>query len=307
MSTTNLLLCAVLLLNTAAAAAYLIWGMLTARRTKKGKMLIFMRFFLMLFCPVIGILYFVCSMLFHKLLFHKKVDLSDVIFNKEKIRQVERSDLERERNIAPIEETIAVSDYKNQRQLMMNVLRNDYRDSLGSISLALNSADSEVSHYAASALRDELGAFRNSVSQKHKEMLADEKDAGKTAAELIEQMVPILKQNVFPFSEYATYVHILEDAMHTLCQKDGTAARPVYYEWLVQQLLAVKEYDAAAHWCETARHELAGTLIPYKCLLQLYYTTKDRKRFFDVLEALRQSDIPIDNDTLELFRIFNRI
>lgn len=149
--------------------------MLTARRTKKGKMLIFIRFFLMLFCPVIGILYFVCSMLFHKLLFHKKVDLSDVIFNKEKIRQVERSDLERERNIAPIEETIAVSDYKNQRQLMMNVLRNDYRDSLGSISLALNSADSEVSHYAASALRDELGAFRNSVSQKHKEMLADEK------------------------------------------------------------------------------------------------------------------------------------
>ena len=241
MSTTNLLLCAVLLLNTAAAAAYLIWGMLTARRTKKGKMLVFIRFFLMLFCPVIGILYFVCSMLFHKLLFHKKVDLSDVIFNKEKIRQVERSDLERERNIAPIEETIAVSDYKNQRQLMMNVLRNDYRDSLGSISLALNSADSEVSHYAASALRDELGAFRNSVSQKHKEMLADEKDAGKTAAELIEQMVPILKQNVFPFSEYATYVHILEDAMHTLCQKDGTAARPVYYEWLVQQLLAVKE------------------------------------------------------------------
>ena len=116
MSTTNLLLCAVLLFNTAAAAAYLIWGMLTARRTKKGKMLVFIRFFLMLFCPVIGILYFVCSMLFHKLLFHKKVDLSDVIFNKEKIRQVERSDLERERNIAPIEETIAVSDYKNQRQ-----------------------------------------------------------------------------------------------------------------------------------------------------------------------------------------------
>ena len=38
-----------------------------------------------------------------------------------------------------------------------------------------------------------------------------------------------------------------------------------------------------------------------------YYTTKDRKRFFDVLEALRQSDIPLDNDTLELFRIFNRI
>mgnify|MGYP000328190453 CR=1 FL=1 len=45
MSTTNLLLCAVLLFNTAAAAAYLIWGMPTARRTKKGKMLVFIRFF----------------------------------------------------------------------------------------------------------------------------------------------------------------------------------------------------------------------------------------------------------------------
>ena len=41
MSTTNLLLCAVLLLNTAAVAAYLIWGMLTARRTKKEKCLFY--------------------------------------------------------------------------------------------------------------------------------------------------------------------------------------------------------------------------------------------------------------------------
>ena len=45
MSTTNLLLCAVLLFNTAAAAAYLIWGMLTARRTKKWKNACFYPFF----------------------------------------------------------------------------------------------------------------------------------------------------------------------------------------------------------------------------------------------------------------------
>ena len=46
---------------------------------------------------------------------------------------------------------------------MLNVLRGDVSQSLAAISLALNSADSETSHYAATALRDELGRFRDTV------------------------------------------------------------------------------------------------------------------------------------------------
>ena len=86
--------------------------------------------------------------------FHGEVNLEDVIFSKERISQVDKSNMEQERNIVSIQEAVAISNYKSQRELMMNILRKDTSQSLGSISYALNSEDTETSHYAATALRD---------------------------------------------------------------------------------------------------------------------------------------------------------
>lgn len=294
-----------LLIHILFTAAYLLWGIFAAKHSKNGRFLFVIRALIIFLCPVTGILYFVCSNLFHRLFFHNTVDLSDVIFNKEKIRQVEKSDIERERNFAPIEETIAVGDYKNQRQLMMNVLRSDYRESLGSISLALNSADSEVSHYAASALRDELGSFRNIVQQMHHQLQEPGSDTAAVCLRLMNYMYPVLKQNIFPVLEYKNYVQIFANAFTTVFNENPAIIKPVYYEWLTELLIAIKEFDAAAQWCQTAKQELSGMLTPYKCLLRLYYNIKDSRRFLETMEELKQSDIPIDNDTLETFRIFS--
>lgn len=55
--------------------------------------------------------------------------------------------------MAPLEESLAVSDKRNMRMLMLNVIRGDMQKSLESITMALNSEDSETSHYAASVLQ----------------------------------------------------------------------------------------------------------------------------------------------------------
>ena len=68
--------------------------------------------------------------------FRQEVDLEDVIFSKERIKTHLKADEERERNMVPIEEALAVSDRKNLRMLMMNVIRGDLKDSLESIMLA---------------------------------------------------------------------------------------------------------------------------------------------------------------------------
>ena len=64
--------------------------------------------------------------------FHGEVNLEDVIFSKERIRQVDKSNMEQERNIVSIQEAVAISNYKSQRELMMNILRNleDYAPTL---------------------------------------------------------------------------------------------------------------------------------------------------------------------------------
>ena len=53
------------------------------------------------------------------------------------------------RNVVPLEEAIRISDKKNKRALLLNVIKGDVQESLASISLALNNEDSEVAHYAA--------------------------------------------------------------------------------------------------------------------------------------------------------------
>ena len=130
----------------------------------------FIRFIVMVLCPVVGPAFFLCSYLIYKTVFRQAVDLEDVIFSKERVQTHLKADEERERNMAPLEESLAVSDKRNMRMLMLNVIRGDMQKSLESITMALNSEDSETSHYAASVLRDELNDFRSNVQKMYTQM-----------------------------------------------------------------------------------------------------------------------------------------
>jgi len=58
-------------------------------------------------------------------------------------------------------------------------------------------------------------------------------------------------------------------------------------------------------WCDRSRELYPRELSTYTCQLKLYFTIEDKVKFFDVLNRLRQSDIVIDKETLELIRIFS--
>lgn len=52
----------------------------------------------------------------------------------------------------------------------------------------------------------------------------------------------------------------------------------------------------------TAARKCAGSV--YR-RLKLYFTMGEKEKFFEVLQELKESDIIIDNETLELIRIFS--
>ena len=64
-----------------------------------------------------------------------------------------RAEEERESNLVSLEEAIEITNDTELRSLMMNVVRGDIQQFLSSISLALNSEDTETAHYAASVLQ----------------------------------------------------------------------------------------------------------------------------------------------------------
>ena len=178
----------VCLVNAAISVLYLVWGICVAVPAKNAaqgeenpvlhdnRRAYVIRFIVMLLCPVTGPLFFLGSHLLFLLFFRREVDLEDVVFSKERIRQHLKADEERERDIVPVEEALAVSDQKYLRGLMLKVLRGDIQESLEAITLALDSEDSETSHYAASVLQDELNEFRTYVQKLYVEMQHEEED-----------------------------------------------------------------------------------------------------------------------------------
>lgn len=98
----------------------------------------------MLLCPAVGPLFVFLSFWLYKLVMSQNMDLSDVVFGKEKTEAFIWPDEEVERNMISIEDALEITDKKSLRTFIMNVIRGDYRNSLSSIALALNSEDSET-------------------------------------------------------------------------------------------------------------------------------------------------------------------
>ena len=234
------------------------------------------RMIIMILCPVVGLLYFFSVNLVFRTIFRQEVDLADVVFSKERVKQHLKADEDRERNLVPMEEALAVSDKKNLRMLMLNVIRGDLKSSLESIALALNSEDSETSHYAASVLRDELNDFRVHVQDLYMDMKAEEQEQTEAEMLLIDSMSPILRQKVFTGMEQVKFVHIMDEAAQSLYQKNPSCMTPKRYEVVCLQLIEQKEFEKAGVWCERLAQMYPDELVSYTCQLKLFFMGNDR-------------------------------
>ena len=276
-----------------------------AEALRDSKRTYFLRFLIMLLCPVVGPLFFFMGHLFYRLLFGTEANLADVIFSKERAHIHLKADEERERDIIPLEEAILVNEKKDLRMVMMNVVREDFRNNLSAITLALNSEDSETSHYAASILSSELSKFRTHVQKVYRQL--QEEDAEETVCEavLLDDMDAVLKQRVFSETEQRKFVGILEEAAQSFYNK---APGEFTLEWYVEvclRTLELRMFETCEIWCGRLAEQFPEELAAYTCRLKLYFARQDREAFFETMEALKRSYVVIDSETLELIRIFS--
>lgn len=307
----------VCIINFIISVLYYLWGALfyvpakerqdkdEAEYLHDNRRTYLIRVIVMVLCPIIGPLFFMISHLIYMTIFRQEVDLEDVIFSKERVKTNAKADEERERNLVPIEEALAVSDKKNLRMLMLNVIRGDLQDSLESISLALNSEDSETSHYAASVLRDELNDFRVNVQKIYTDMKEEKPEHTDSEEMLIDYMNRILCQKVFTEIEQAKFVNIMVETAESIYQKNASRMLPQRYEAVCLRLIEQNQFEQADLWCERLAKQFPDELVSYTCRLKLYFKENDRDRFFLVMDQLKKSDIIIDNETLELIRVFS--
>lgn len=267
---------------------------------------------IMLLCPLVGPVLVLVGWLFCRVIYWREVQLSDVLFSKERVKPEMPADEQRESNLAPVEEAVAVMDQGNLRRMMMNVVRGNVRESASAIAVALESSDSEASHYAAAALQSLLNEFRTTVQKNYEEITAEPEDDSpqekarrmELAAETVDLMSEFLQHRLLTEAEHRRYAELMDDLCERLLSDAPGRMTVGRYEAVSMQLLEVKEYEACRKWCLRAYADYPESLEAYSCQLKLYFTNGEREKFFRVLQELRSSHIAIDKETLELMRVF---
>ena len=290
-----------LIINLIVVVFYLIWNYLR-RKEKIGS--VWMKAVMMLLCPVTGPAFVLLSFLLFKLFSSQGMDLSDVVFSKDRKENFHRPDEEMERNMVSLEEALEVTDKKSLRTLMLNVIRGDYRNSLAAINLALNSEDSETAHYAASVLQDVLNDFRSKVQTDYLLCQEENEQQVENCIKLVEYMNPILEQQVLTNLEQRSMAERMQEVLQKAWELDKIKISSTVYEKVCQRLLEVKDYEKCTLWCDRAMEQYPGALSSYTCQMKLYFSCGKKEKFFQVMQELRDSDITIDNETLELIRTF---
>lgn len=258
----------------------------------------------MLLCPAVGPLFVFLSFWLYKLVMSQNMDLSDVVFGKEKTEAFIWPDEEVERNMISIEDALEITDKKSLRTFIMNVIRGDYRNSLSSIALALNSEDSETAHYAASVLQDVLSEFRSNVQEKYARCQVEDENQAENCIRLVEYMGPIIEQKVLTDIEQHSMIARMDEVLEKAWTLDAGKITSVLYKDISWCLLDIQDYKTCEKWCERSMEQYPAALSSYTSQLKLFFSCGDKEKFFDVMKRLRASDITIDSETLELIRTF---
>lgn len=133
----------------------------------------------------------------------------------------------------------------------------------------------------------------------------EEKDQTEYEDMMISYTDNVLKQNVFTELEQKKFLRMMVEAAESFYTKNPSGMSEQQYESICLRLLEIEDYENSEKWCLRLAEQYPDELSAFTCRLKLYFTVKNREAFFQTLDALKKSDIVIDNETLELIRIFS--
>ena len=291
----------VLLINALVVLLYMVWNVLICKKKNRSFLLCSL---VILLCPVVGPCFFLLAWLLFRLFYFAPVDLEDVVFSKARAKRFVHAEEERERNLAPLEEAIEITEAGDLRTLMMNVVRGDIQNSLATIALAMNSEDTETAHYAASVLQNTLNIFQDNVEKQIALIRQEDENRLQYADALVGYMNQVLEQKVLTGLEQERYVRLLEEVCEILYQEGQEQMRSSHFEAISLRLLDLEDFEDCEKWCMRAAARFPNTLGTYSCLLKLYFSSGQREKFFETIGELKRSPVVIDRETLELIRVF---
>lgn len=292
----------ILLINTIVAVFYFLYMTLIKINRNKG----ILAGLLILFCPVVALTFLCLSWAFYRILGlfgDKLIDPADLSFRKNKVQIKVGADIIQNSNYVPLEEILLLTSKKNKRDGFLTVLKDDAEEYLGIIKQGVNDEDSEISHYAASSLMDIIGRFK----EKEKELynLIEIEPTSIHKAEYLNYVIPFLLEGILSITEIQKMMEKIELSMKKYTKSDFQVIKGEVIGKIALVWDRLGNRELANYWIKEALNIEPRGLEAYKAGLKYYYTTEEKDEFKNLLKNLKNTNIVIDNEVLELIRFFN--
>lgn len=263
---------------------------------------------LMILMPIIGPIYMFVSWLIYEFYFknHQGIlSLEELSLSKKRVEVMKKGNVEAALDKVPLEEALLISDDKDTRRLLLNILKYDTKGYISSIYKATDHEDSEVSHYAATSIADIVDKFKKEEKILRQHSLKNKADIVPIDAYWL-YLSEFLKTKILPEPEQRRYLEFLEGIVVEL-EKDmpSKVTGELYYE-LVMMFISLEDMKKAEFWFRRAMVNRPEDLASYKAGLKFYYDNNERAKLLELMKDLRESSIRIDQETLEFIRFYNQ-
>ena len=257
-----------------------------------------------LVCPVVGPTAFLLNWILNLILRSKRFDSESLTFSTERTKAVLLPDERAEMNYIPILDALEMDETSQLRQLMMNLLKNKSLLDMKNMTRAIASDDVETSHYAATSLTNFLSQFRSTARAKilRIEQIPDDVP---TLLEAIEFFRMVLEAHIMDDIEQKSYVYTQENLNERLFEQNRWYLKSEHYLSLVDLLIDIKDFPNALKWSKRAEECRPNELDTYKAMLHVQYAMGNQRDIFETLEELKNSDVFVDQETLDLIRILD--
>lgn len=283
-------------ISTMLSIIYLIFAFVKNHPDKK------INGFIMLFCPFAGLVYFAGQFIIYKLINKEKMmQLDDIGFSKARHNRIANPDMELETQAVPLEEIFLISSNNDKRKHLLSELKKDYISNYGIIIKALDNDDPETSHYAASAITNAKAGFENDLREFDRKYTRNMDDL-KLVRMYADYVHDYLQSGILDQIEEKKYKYLLINLLTNASPSEEFLNERDYMN-IVNEAISVKEFTIAEHWAEAA-HEKLGNESTYLNLLKVYYNTNRIEQFFELLNDMKKSNIPLSHNGLSLVRFF---
>lgn len=291
-----------LILNLAAAVIILIRGLLSP----KGRRCEYILFaVLTVLCPVIMPVFLAVTHLIELPASRREVDMADISFNQQREEATETSDYTTEMNYVALQDAMKLSSIHDLRRLLINVMKYNSRMSLTSVAEAINSPDTETSHFAASAIQDALSEFRGTAQRFISDMEKYPEDV-EINLQALDYIYDGLMLKIMTPIEYQTYAYTENNVAENLFQHNIWFMTATHYLKMTELMISLPDYDLADRWVNRAMEFRPEELETYKARLRLYYARSNRAAFLECIDEFMKTKIKADQEMLELIRLYRK-